>query len=118
MKSFVIATALTVILGACAAAQSPPTGIPATSPPVVGLPVYSAAPVYSPYGYITNGYFKSGGVFVGGTGSLPFDSGYYLLGGTDGLARVAGSYRLVVQPGATGSVPCPTCAGPASAYPR
>ncbi len=88
-----------------------------TEPPVngsvLGSPatVPSGTPVYSPFGYITNGYYKSGGVFVGGNGSFPFDSGNILLGGTDGLARVSGSYQLVVMPGAAGNSLYTGCGG-------
>jgi hypothetical protein len=93
--------------------SSPTSSEPPVSGSVLGYPAAlpSAAPVYSPFGYITNGYYKSGGVFVGGNGSFPFDSGNILLGGTDGLARVSGSYQLVVMPGAAGNGFYPGCGG-------
>ena len=123
MKPFAVAALLTALLGSSASAQFP--AVVGSPPPVVAGPSFGpfsgqpfGAPVYSQYGYITNGYYKSGGVFVGGTGTLPFDSGYYLLGGTEGFARVAGSYRMVPQPGLPGNgIGCPGCAGPAGYHP-
>lgn len=126
MNRIVLTAAVLLTAAWSARAQAPAT--PSTPTPARPLPSTPAAPVlgipsvgvplYSPYGYIVNGYYKSGGVFVGGSGALPFDSGYYLLGGTDGLARVAGSYRLVVPFGAPGSYSCPSCPPLTAGYGR
>lgn len=43
------------------------------------------------------GYYKSGGVIVGADGYYPFDTGAYLLGGYEGLARSTGTYVMVPQ---------------------
>lgn len=126
MNRIVLTAAVLLFTALSARGQSPaaaptpaPTGPLANVPvaPVTGIPS-AGVPLYSPYGYIVNGYYKSGGVFVGGAGTLPFDSGYYLLGGTDGLARVAGSYRLVVPFGTPGSYSCPSCPPLTASYGR
>jgi hypothetical protein len=38
---------------------------------------------------------KTGGVVVGAYGFYPFDTGNWLLGGTDGLTRQSGSFTMV-----------------------
>jgi hypothetical protein len=67
----------------------PPVAPPSPGPIVI--PITSAPPV--------SGYYKSGGVLVGGDGYLPFDTGAYLLGGFEGLTRYYGSF-VMVPPGA------------------
>jgi hypothetical protein len=41
------------------------------------------------------GFYKSGGVLVGSQGYYPYDTGAFLLGGTDGLARYTGFFAMV-----------------------
>jgi len=60
-----------------------------------------------------DGFYKSGGVLVGSNGYFPYDTGAYLLGGTDGLARSMGFYTMVPAvtmdsaPGTGTGAPCP-----------
>src|SRR5262245_28527458 len=104
MKRYVITALLLAAFGTCAAAQAPPPtvvpppavvtppGGPLPPPPyIVGPPVANAPFVWP------NGFYKSGGVLVGADGNYPYDSGMYLLGGTD-IARVTGYFRMVYPP--------------------
>lgn len=101
MKRCVLAAVLLVAFGTHALAQTPPSVVlPAPTPMVV-----PPAPVPPPLS-VPNGFIVSGGQLIGGNGSYPFDSGMYLLGGTD-TARVTGYFRMV-YPGQPGGPPMPT----------
>ena len=79
---------------------APSVGAPAPNvfvPP--GTPVGPAIPVY-----------KSGGVVVGVYGYYPYDSGQWLLGGTDGLTRQSGAFTMVF-PDSTGAAVGPVAKG-------
>ena len=71
--------------------------VPAPVPAPIVIPVTSARP--------PAGYYKSGGVLVGADGYYPFDTGAFLLGGFEGLARYHGTYVMV--PGAIAHPPAP-----------
>lgn len=108
MKRSAIAFVLVGILGMPAAAQPPLTFGPppaAFGPPPNIAPhqLVLPGPTPTPGTPVRNtgvsGYYKSGGVLVGSNGLFPYDSGAYLLGGTDGLARSSGFYMIVPATG-------------------
>lgn len=102
MRRFVIAAVLAAALGPPAAAQPVPQMVPPVPPPPppaayqpnvnvpLGAPPGPAIPFH-----------KSTGVVVGAYGLYPYDTGDWLLGGTDGLTRQSGSFTMV-YPGVTG----------------
>lgn len=116
MKRFAIAAVLVAALGSLAGAQPPP-GPPSTPPPLeppvavqptlVSPPVGPPAPnVFVPPGTPPGPaipVYKSGGVVVGVYGYYPYDSGDWLLGGTDGITRQRGAFTMV-YPETTGAV--------------
>ena len=124
MKRCVFAAAMIATLGSSALAQvklepappstqpvpkptTPPTTLPAvpapTPAPFVALPPPPPPAVYMPNVYVPPGwqpgpaipFFKSGGIVVGAYGYYPYDSGNWLLGGTQGLTRQTGSFTMI-----------------------
>ncbi len=96
MKRYLIAAMVSVALSASADAQfmevGPPPLMPSLNPPPVPGPTPAPGPPIATQG---GGFYKSGGVFVGANGVYPYDTGLYLLGGTDGFARSTGTFRMV-----------------------
>jgi len=116
MKRYAIALVVTAVLGSFAIAQppaafGPPPAIPHQA--VLPGPTPSPGPPIATAGQ--DGFYKSGGVIVGRNGYFPYDTGTYLLGGTDGLARSMGFYTMVPAPQGTAPAdtsagsPCPFC---------
>ncbi len=109
MKRFASAAVLVAVFGLSAGAQPPPTYPPTTPPPlksplgvqpfVVPAPLGAPAPnVFVPSGTPAGPaipYVKSGGVIIGAYGYYPYDTGDWLLGGTDGLTRQSGAFTMV-----------------------
>ena len=111
MRRFAIAAVLVAALGSAAGGQPVPTAPPKPQPvpemPVPLPPVLPDPPpppaVYHPNVYVPPGatpgpaipFHKSGGVVVGAYGLYPYDTGAWLLGGTDGLTRQSGSFTMV-----------------------
>ena len=95
MKWYAIAFALLASIGTLASAQPPVIG--GSPPPGPGAPAPKAppAPIIIP---ITtgapHGFYKSGGVLVGANGLFPFDTGEWILGGTEGLTRSTGFFYV------------------------
>ncbi|MBY0456434.1 MAG: hypothetical protein K2V38_03795 [Gemmataceae bacterium] len=94
--------------------QQPPTVLPVrppegplTTPPLPGPPVgfqpTTDAPATGPGLPI----YKSGGLVVGLYGQYPYDTGNWLLGGTDGTTRQSGAFMMTFPPsaGVVGSAP-------------
>jgi hypothetical protein len=103
MMRYAASSLLLLWLAPLAAAQyAPPPSLPVpirppTAPPSPGpvvIPITSAKP--------PSGYYRSGGVLVGGDGYFPFDTHSYLLGGYEGLTRYWGSF-VMVPPGTLNS---------------
>lgn len=101
-----LALALTALLASTSLAQQPVLRGPVVGsspggfgpPPSVPHQVILPGPTPTP-GLPVNtpgqeGFYKSGGILVGNNGHFPYDTGAYLLGGTDGLARSLGFYRM------------------------
>lgn len=88
-----IAIVLLASLGETAGAQPPVIG--GTQPPGPGVNQPAPVIIQIPTSKPPVGYYKSGHVLVGADGYYPFDSGDYLLGGTDGLARFRGQFVMV-----------------------
>ena len=120
MTRLVIAAALVAALGPPVEAQPTPTvpSVPPAQPkpqpvPEMRTPLPPVLPeppppaVYQPNVYVPPGatpgpaipFHKSGGVVVGAYGLYPYDTGDWLLGGTEGLTRQSGSFTMV-YPGA------------------
>jgi hypothetical protein len=114
MTRFAIAAVLVAALGSTAAAQPTPPAptqpppapppVPEMVPPVVPvLPVPPPPAVYRPNVYVPPGaapgpaipFHKSTGVVVGAYGFYPYDTGEWLLGGTEGQTRQSGSFTMV-----------------------
>ena len=57
-------------------------------------------------------YQKMGGLVVGETGYYPYDTGAWLLGGTDGLTRQSGAFTMVFPGGNGADSPYLPAAGP------
>jgi hypothetical protein len=113
MRRFVIAAVLVAALGPAVGAQQPiptqppPKPQPVPAMPVPQLPELPPVPpppaVYHPDVYVPPGarpgpaipFHKSTGVVVGAYGFYPYDTGEWLLGGTDGLTRQSGSFTMV-----------------------
>jgi hypothetical protein len=93
MTRFILAAALVAVIASRSDAQ--PTPIAPPTPAATPAPIVIPVPVVKP----PEGYYKSGNVLVGADGYYPFDTGRYLLGGFDGLARYHGTYYMV-SPGA------------------
>jgi len=117
MKQYAIALVLTALLSVPAIAQPP---IAFGPPPAIPHQTVLPGPTPSPGPPVPNtgvyGFYKSGGVLVGSNGYFPYDTGAYLMGGTDGLARSMGYYTMqpmapsgppMAAPAATGS--CGSC---------
>lgn len=100
------AAVLVAVLAPAAGAQ------PAPAPPAVPvmaipfppeLPVPPPPAVFQPNVFVPPGarpgpaipFHKSGGVVVGAYGFYPYDTGNWLLGGTEGLTRQSGSFTMV-----------------------
>jgi hypothetical protein len=84
-----LASALVLaLLAASPAIAQPPAAHYESRPPQVS---------YGPHLPI----YKSGGQILGRDGIYPYDSGEYLLSGTDGLARFSGGFTMEL-PGAPG----------------
>jgi hypothetical protein len=114
MTRFATAAVLMALTASRGDAQPTPVAPPApgVTPAPIVIPITSAKP--------PAGYYKSGGVLVGADGYYPFDTGKYLLGGFDGLARYSGTYYMV-SPGAASAQPStveavPIYAPPASGH--
>jgi hypothetical protein len=94
----------------------PPSTPPPPPPPVGVRPTVEAPPVGAPAPnvFVPPGtppgpaipFVKSGGLVVGVYGYYPYDTGDWLLGGTDGLTRQRGAFTMVApEPaGAVGAV--------------
>ncbi len=108
MKRFAIAAVLVAALGLSASAQPPvypPTTPPPLKPPLGVAPRVELPPVGAPAPnvFVPPGtppgpaipVYRSGGVVVGVYGYYPYDSGDWLLGGTDGLTRQRGAFTMV-----------------------
>ena len=93
---------------------------PGTVPPGTPLPPPPPPAVYQPDVYVRPGtppgpaipYHKSTGLVIGAYGFYPYDTGDWLLGGTQGVTRSRGSFTMV-YPGAasTASPPCSDTSG-------
>ena len=70
----------------------PPPAMPSLNPPAHPTPPPTPGPPVTTPGA---GFYKSGGVFIGAGGIYPYDSGNWLLGGTDGFARSVGTFTMV-----------------------
>ncbi|MBP3955915.1 hypothetical protein J8F10_11525 [Gemmata sp. G18] len=116
MKRFVIAAGLVAALGLSAGAQPPPqqpSTPPPPPPPVAVHPTLVAPAIGSPAPnvFVPPGtppgpaipFYKSGGLVVGVYGLYPYDTGHWLLGGTDGVTRQSGAFTMV-YPETTGAV--------------
>lgn len=109
MTRFAIPAVLAAALGPAAVAQPPapaqpaPPAPPPEVVPVVPAPVPPPPAVYRPNVYVPPGaapgpaipFHKSTGVVVGAYGYYPYDTGDWLLGGTEGLTRQSGSFTMV-----------------------
>ncbi len=103
MTRFAIAAILAATLCPVASAQPDPVTI---SPPVAVVPL-APTPLFglppAPNVFVRPGtppgpaipFYKSGGVAVGVYGYYPFDTGEWLLGGTEGQTRQSGSFTMV-----------------------
>jgi hypothetical protein len=103
-----LALALAALLASTSLAQQPVLQGPVVGsspggfgpPPSVPHQVILPGPTPTPGPPInttgSEGFYKSGGILVGRNGYFPYDTGAYLLGGTDGLARSLGFYRMEV----------------------
>jgi hypothetical protein len=99
MTRFFLATVLVAALGPVAAAQQPPPVVPqqpvrvpdAPALPPVAVQLPQSPPPFGPP--IT--YHKSGGILVGPYGIYPYDTGWWLLGDTQGQTRQSGSFTMV-----------------------
>ena len=105
MTRFAIAAVLAAAFSSAAGAQPAPVTV---SPPVAVLPRVPEA-----FAGPAIPFHKSGGVVVGTRGLYPFDTGDWLLGGTEGLSRYAGSFTMV-GPGNPVYGEPPTLAGPSA----
>jgi hypothetical protein len=115
MKQYTFAIVLTASFAAVANAQ-PPTLTPGPTPPpgsallpgqwtkdiVIGV-TGSKPP---------SGYYKTGGELVGADGYYPFDTGWYLLGGYEGLARKSGTFYVIPSATAYAAEPAAPVYGP------
>jgi hypothetical protein len=70
----------------------PPPAMPSLNPPAHPTPPPTPGPPVTTPGA---GFYKSGGVFIGTGGVYPYDSGNWLVGGTDGFARSVGTFTMV-----------------------
>lgn len=114
MRRFVTAAVLVAALGSAGAAQPVPSVPPAPPKPQpvpeMPVPLPPALPepppppaVYHPNVHVPPGaspgpaipFHKSGGVVIGAYGFYPYDTGEWLLGGTEGLTRQSGSFTMV-----------------------
>jgi|GEM_PF-3818199 len=107
MKRFLFAAAMIAAFSSVAGAQPVPgTTLPpptSAAPTLEPLPPPPPPAVYYPNVYVPPGsppgpaipYFKSGGVVVGAYGYYPYDTGVWLLAGTQGLTRQTGSFTMV-----------------------
>ncbi|MBA4064223.1 MAG: hypothetical protein C0501_11010 [Isosphaera sp.] len=103
MTRYLLALAPVLAFTTDAAAQLPVLpgqvsgGVVGPPPPLPPPPAYPGPtptpgpPVITPGA----GFYKSNGVLVGADGWYPYDSGYWLLGGTDGFVRSTGHFRMV-----------------------
>ena len=114
MTRLALAAVLVAALGPVAAAQPMPPAQPQPAPaPVLEMvpPVPPPPAVYQPNVYVPPSarpgpaipYHKTGGVVVGAYGFYPYDTGDWLLGGSDGISRQSGSFTMV----APGVFPAP-----------
>lgn len=108
MTRTLVAAVLVAALAPAAGAQPAPVSPPPVVPEMVvplppELPVPPPPAVYKPNVYVPPGarpgpaipYHKSGSVVVGAYGFYPYDTGDWLLGGTEGLTRQSGSFTMV-----------------------
>lgn len=99
--------------------QFMPIGPP---PPLPPLNVILPGPVPTPGPPVPlggPGFYKSGGVQVGLNGAYPYDSGWYLLAGMDGLTRVSGTFTMVPagpNPWGCGAGAGGNCGAPGSGF--
>lgn len=99
MRRFIIAAALVAALGPTTKAHAGGPLVPPSPPPAEAQPNVFVPPGATPGPAIP--FHKSGGVVVGVYGLYPYDTGEWLLGGTDGLTRQSGSFTMV-YPGLPG----------------
>lgn len=98
----------------------PPSTPPVPPPPVAVQPTVENPPVGAPAPnvFVPPGtppgpaipFVKSGGLVVGVYGYYPYDTGNWLLGGTDGLTRQSGAFTMV-YPESSGVVVGPVSRG-------
>jgi hypothetical protein len=110
MNRYLLATILIAGSSATALAQSPISGAtpPWTLPSPIGptppAPVAVADPfppgspsiIRLPAGKPLKGYLTTFGVYIGGDGYLPFDSGEYNLAGFSGNTRAHGNFEITL----------------------
>ncbi|WP_171469354.1 hypothetical protein [Frigoriglobus tundricola] len=136
MTRFAIAAVLAVVFAQAVGAQPAPAASPispvppgtlpsstippGTVPPGTPLPPPPPPAVYQPDVYVPPGappgpaipYHKNTGLVVGAYGFYPYDTGEWLLGGSEGVTRSRGSFTMVYPaPKATASVPCADTSG-------
>lgn len=125
MKRYAIAVVLLALLGTFASAQVPPPigkpqPLPGTAPPGPGgpAPKPGTASIVIPVTAVKppQGFYKSGGVLVGADGYFPFDTGDYLLGGTQGLTRSTGLFYMIPSASNGSAYAGPTVEASASVY--
>ena len=89
MTRFLLAAVLVAALGSAAGAQQP---VPAPQPfPPVAVQLPLTPPPLGP----AIPFHKSGGLVVGVYGLYPYDTGYWLLGDTQGVTRQSGAFTMV-----------------------
>jgi hypothetical protein len=102
--SRLLAAFVVVVIAGSVIAQPPPAFGP---PPAMPSQPVLQGPPPTPGGPVTafgSGFYRSGGIFIGANGYLPYDTGTYLLAGTDGLARSTGVF-MMSQPAGTEAAP-------------
>lgn len=98
MMRFAFAALLVATFGNFAVAQQP---IPAQPTPPVP---FIQPPTNVPPGPAIT-YEKSGGVVFGANGFLPYDTGDWLLAGTQGVSRQSGYFSMVIPAGPVAPAP-------------
>jgi len=89
MTRFLLAAVLAATLGSAAGAQQPVPDAQPLPPVVIQLPLNP--PPIGP----AIPFHKSGGLVVGMYGLYPYDTGYWLLGDTQGVTRQSGAFTMV-----------------------
>ena len=79
--------------------------LPSLNPPPLPGPTPTPGPPITTPGA---GFYRSGGVHIG-AGVYPYDSGNYLLAGTQGFARSTGTFEMVPPAGGMYGPAGPRC---------